>query len=72
LPEPRSILFLKTQRGALQCWRRIVLNLWHAYIRAAQVGWDANLVVFMRLMRLAVGGALAQGVAQRIVAEMFA
>src|SRR5262245_32734750 len=45
----------------------IVLNLWHAYIRAAQVGWDANVVVAMRLMRLAVGGALAQREAQRMV-----
>jgi methyl coenzyme M reductase subunit C len=43
-----------------------VLNLWDAYIRAAQVGWDANVVVAMRLMRLAVGGALAQREAQRI------
>ena len=36
-----------------------MLNLWHAYIRATQVGWDANVVVAMRLMRLTVGGALA-------------
>src|SRR5262249_58981053 len=72
LPEPPSILILNTQRGALRCWRRIVLNLWHAYIRAAQVGWDANLVVAMRLMRLAVGGALAQREAQRMVAEKVA
>jgi hypothetical protein len=50
-------------------WRRIVLNLWHAYVRAAQVGWDANVVVAVRLMRLAVGGALAQREAQRMVAE---
>ena len=34
-----------------------MLNLWHAYIQAAQVGWDANVVVAMRLMRLTVGGA---------------
>jgi hypothetical protein len=60
---------IQDQRGALRCWRRIVLNLWHAYIRAAQVGWDANVVVAMRLMRLAVGGALAQREAQRMVAE---
>jgi hypothetical protein len=60
---------IKFQRGALRCWRRIVLNLWHAYIRAAQVGWDANVVVAMRLMRLGVGGALAQREAQRMVAE---
>ena len=46
-----------------------MLNLWHAYIRAAQVGWDANVVVAMRLMRLAAGGALAQREAQRMVAE---
>ena len=37
-----------------------MLNLWHAYVRAAQVEWDANVVVTMRLMRLALGGALAQ------------
>src|SRR5262249_13519685 len=60
------------ERGALRCRRPIVLNLWHAYIRAAQVGWDANVVVAMRLMRLAVGGALAQREAQRMVAEKVA
>ena len=49
-----------------------MLNLWHAYVRAAQVGWDANVVVAMRLMRLAVGGALAQREAQRMVAEKIA
>jgi hypothetical protein len=49
-----------------------VLNLWHAYFRAAQVGWDANVVVAMRLMRLAVGGALAQREAQMMVAEKVA
>ena len=46
-----------------------MLNLWHAYIRAAQVGWDANVVVAMRLMRLTVGGALAQREAQRMISE---
>jgi hypothetical protein len=46
-----------------------MLNLWDAYIRAAQVGWDANVVVATRLMRLAVGGALPQREAQRMVAE---
>ena len=35
----------------------------------AQVGWNANVVVATRLMRLAVGGALAQREAQRMVAE---
>src|SRR5262249_27321786 len=60
---------IKFHSGALRCWRRIMLNLWHAYIRATQVGWDANVVVAMRLMRLAVGGALTQREAQRMVAE---
>src|SRR5262252_2415655 len=46
-----------------------MLNLWHAYIRATQVGWDANVVIAMRLMRLTVGGALAQREAQRMIAE---
>src|SRR5262249_34972858 len=59
---------IKFQSDALRCWRRIMLNLWHAYIQAAQVGWDANVVVAMRLMRLTVGGAL-QREAQRMVAE---
>jgi len=49
-----------------------VLNLWHAYFRAAQVGWDANVVIAMRLMRLAVGGALAQREAQRMITEKIA
>jgi hypothetical protein len=57
------------ERPVAMLGRRIVLNLWDAYIRAAQVGWDANVVVAMRLMRLAVGGALAQREAQRMVAE---
>src|SRR5262249_5604171 len=60
---------IKFQRGALRCWRRIVLNLWHAYIRAAQAGWDANAVVAMRLMRLAGGGALPHREPKRMVAE---
>ena len=47
-------------------------NLWDAYIRAAQIGWDTNAVVAKRLMRLAVGGALAQREAQRMVAEKVA
>src|SRR5215468_7287010 len=49
-----------------------MLNLWHAYVRAAQAGWDANVVVTMRLMRLALGGAPAQREAQRMVAEKIA
>jgi hypothetical protein len=50
-------------------WREIVLKLWHAYVRLAQIGWDANAVVAMRMMRLASGGALAQREVQRMVAE---
>ena len=46
-----------------------MLNLWWQYIRAAQLGWDSNVVVATRLMRLAVGGALAQREAQRMIAE---
>jgi len=46
-----------------------VLDLWSAYFRLAQIGWDANAVVAMRLMRLASGGALAQREAQRMIAE---
>jgi hypothetical protein len=38
-------------------------------IFGAPVGWDANVVVAARLMRLAVGGAPAQREAQRMVAE---
>ena len=36
-----------------------MLDLWRAYFRLAQIGWDANVVVALRLMRLASGGALA-------------
>jgi hypothetical protein len=46
-----------------------VLNLWDAYFRAAQTGWEASAVITMRLMRLTAGGALAQREAQRMVAE---
>jgi hypothetical protein len=49
-----------------------VLNPWHVYIRAMQVGWDANAVVAMRLARLARGGTLAQREARRMVAEKVA
>ena len=39
------------------------------YSGRTSVGLDANVVVAMRLMRLAAGGALAQREAQRMVAE---
>ena len=42
---------------------------WHAYIRLVQLGWDANLVIGLRMMRLASGGALAQREAQRMILE---
>ena len=37
-----------------------MFNPWPAYFQLAQTAWDANVVVAMRLMRLAAGGALAQ------------
>jgi hypothetical protein len=49
-----------------------VLDLWNAYVRAAQAGWDASTVIALRMMRLAAGGALAQREAQRMVTEKVA
>lgn len=46
-----------------------MLRFWHVYIRLAQMGWDANAVVAMRMTRLASGGALAQREMQRMIAE---
>jgi hypothetical protein len=46
-----------------------VFNPWPAYLQFAQAAWDANVVVAMRLMRLASGGALAQREAQRMIIE---
>jgi hypothetical protein len=46
-----------------------VFNPWFAYFQLAQTAWDANVVVVMRLVRLASGGALAQREAQRMVME---
>jgi hypothetical protein len=46
-----------------------VFNPWLAYFQLAQAAWDANVVVAMRLMRLASGGALAQREARRMIAE---
>jgi len=39
------------------------------YFRLTQTAWDANVVIAMRMMRLASGGALAQREMQRMVAE---
>lgn len=47
-------------------------ELWNAYWRAAQAGWEANAVIALRLMRLAAGGALAQREAQRMMTEKVA
>jgi hypothetical protein len=46
-----------------------VFNPWPAYFKFVQGASDANVVVAMRLMRLASGGALAQREAQRMVIE---
>ena len=46
-----------------------MFNAWPAYFQLAQSAWDANVVVAMRLTRLASGGALAQREAQRMVME---
>ena len=37
----------------------IVFNLWLANVQAAQTLWEANIVIAMRLMRLASGGCLS-------------
>ncbi len=42
---------------------------WPAYLEAIHNVFDANVVVAMRLSRLASGGALAQREARRMVAE---
>jgi hypothetical protein len=56
--------------GLLADFRRVlVFPLWPAYSQLAQTAWDMNVVVTMRLMRLASGGALAQREAQRMVFE---
>jgi hypothetical protein len=46
-----------------------VFNPWLAYFQIAQAAWDANVIIAMRLTRLASGGALAQREAQRMVME---
>jgi hypothetical protein len=49
----------------------LVFNPWPSYFQLAQATLDANVVVTMRFMRLASGGALAQREAQRMVAEKY-
>jgi hypothetical protein len=46
-----------------------LFNPWQTYLGFAQVTWDANFVIAMRLMRLASGGALAQREMRRMVVE---
>ena len=46
-----------------------MFNPWPAYFQLAQAAWDANVVVAMRMARLASGGALAQRETQRMVIE---
>lgn len=46
-----------------------MLNPWPAYFQLAQATWDANVVIALRLARLASGGALAQREAQKMVME---
>jgi hypothetical protein len=46
-----------------------MFNLWLTNIQAAQTVWEANVVIAMRLMRLASGGGLAQREAQRMILE---
>lgn len=53
----------------MQTPRGTVLNFWQAYFRLTQTAWDANVVIAMRMMRLASGGALAQREMQRMFAE---
>ena len=46
-----------------------MFNPWPAYFQLAQTAWDTNVVVTMRMARLASGGALAQREMQRMVME---
>lgn len=46
-----------------------MINPWSGYFELVQAAWDANIVVALRLSRLAAGGALAQREAQRMIVE---
>jgi hypothetical protein len=46
-----------------------VPNFWQVYFRLAQTARDADVIVVMRMMRLASGGALAQRELQRMFVE---
>ena len=48
-------------------------NPWMAFAaQAAAVGWEAQTVIALRLMRVAAGGARGQAEAQRMVTEKIA
>lgn len=49
--------------------KRVVFNPWPAFFQLGQAALDANVVIAMRLARLASGGALAQRETQRMVME---
>ncbi|HET9715728.1 MAG TPA: hypothetical protein VFP60_06030 [Pseudolabrys sp.] len=46
-----------------------MIELWRAYLRSLEMGWDANLVVAMRMLRIMSGGAGAQREMQRMILE---
>ena len=50
-----------------------MLNPWIALtLKAMQVGFDAQNVIFLRMMRLSAGGARGQSEARRMVSEKIA
>jgi hypothetical protein len=50
-----------------------MLNPWMALtLKAMQVGFDAQNVIFLRMMRLSAGGARGQSEARRMVSEKIA
>jgi hypothetical protein len=44
-------------------------EFWQWYFRLAQITWEANAVITMRMLRIAAGGSLAQREMQRMVTE---
>lgn len=55
---------------------RIPTQIWNPWLalasQAALVGWEAQQVIALRLMRIAGGGASGQAEAERMVTEKFA
>jgi len=50
-----------------------MLNPWFALtFKAMQIGFDAQNVIFLRMMRLSAGGARGQSEARRMVSEKIA